>query len=61
MKIIWIDGAFGSGKTAVANAVAKKIQNVYLLEFDMLQMKYQPKSINDLFGARYPEAKKIFD
>lgn len=58
MKIIWIDGAFGSGKTAVANAVAKKIQNVYLLEFDMLQMKYQPKSINDLFGARYPEAKK---
>lgn len=58
MKIIWIDGTFGSGKTAVANAIANKIQNAYLLEFDMLPMKYQPNSIIDCFGARYPEAKK---
>ena len=32
MKIIWIDGTFGSGKTAVANVVAKKMRNSYLLE-----------------------------
>ena len=58
MKIIWIDGTFGSGKTAVANAVAKKIRNGYLLEFDDLQMKYKPDSISAYFGERYPEAKK---
>ena len=27
MKIIWIDGTFGSGKTAVANVIAKRINN----------------------------------
>ena len=58
MKIIWIDGTFGSGKTAVANAIAKKMNNVYLLEFDALQMKYKPNSISDFYGERYPEAKK---
>ena len=58
MKIIWIDGTFGSGKTAVANVVAKKMRNSYLLEFDALQMKYKPTSIFDLFGERYPESKK---
>ncbi len=58
MKIIWIDGTFGSGKTAVANAVAKKISNIYLLEFDALQMKYKPNSSLDFYGERYPEAKR---
>ncbi|MBQ9928742.1 MAG: hypothetical protein IJO65_12320 [Lachnospiraceae bacterium] len=43
MTIIWIDGIFGSGKTAVANAVVK-IKNSYLLEFDDLQEKYKPNS-----------------
>lgn len=58
MKIIWIDGTFGIGKTAVANEIAKRISNVYLLEFDALQMKCKPNSISDLFGERYPEAKR---
>lgn len=58
MKIIWIDGTFGSGKTAVANAIAKRIDNVYLLEFDALQKEYKPNSISDFFGERYPEAKR---
>lgn len=58
MKIIWIDGTFGSGKTAVASIIAKKLRNVYLLEFDALQIKYKPNSILDFWGERYPEAKK---
>ena len=58
MKIIWIDGTFGSGKTAVANAINKRINNAYLLEFDALQKEYKPNSITDSFGKRYPEAKR---
>lgn len=58
MKIIWIDGTFGSGKTAVANVIAKRINNMCLLEFDALQKEYKPNSISDFFGERYPEAKR---
>ena len=55
MKIIWIDGTFGSGKTAVSNAITEKLSNAYLLEFDLLQLKYkQPFK----YGALYPEARK---
>lgn len=58
MKIIWIDGTFGCGKTAVANSVAKRLPNTYLIEFDELQYEYEPNSIIDLLGKRYPEAKR---
>lgn len=58
MKIIWIDGTFGSGKTAVASVIVKKLSDAYLLEFDALQMKYKPNSFLDFFGERYPEAKR---
>ena len=39
MKIIWIDGTFGIGKSAVAAAIVKKIPQAHLLEFDALQEK----------------------
>ena len=42
MKIIWIDGTFGIGKSAVAAAIVKKIPQAHLLEFDALQEKYKP-------------------
>lgn len=58
MKIIWIDGTFGIGKSAVAAAIVKKIPQAHLLEFDALQEKYKPTSDSDRFGRRYPEAKK---
>ena len=58
MKIIWIDGTFGIGKSAVAAAIVKKIPQAHLLEFDALQEKYKPTSVSDYFGKRYPEAKK---
>lgn len=58
MKIIWIDGTFGSGKTAVATAVKEKIDNAHLIEFDSLQVKYKPNDMWDFLGLRYPEAKK---
>ena len=58
MKIIWIDGTFGIGKSAVAAAIVKKIPQAHLLEFDALQEKYKPTSDSDRFGKRYPEAKK---
>lgn len=57
MEIIWLDGTFGIGKTATANALVKKINNAYLLEFDDLQNKYDP-TFFDFWGERYPEAKK---
>lgn len=58
MKIIWIDGTFGSGKTAVANAIVRRVNNMYFLDFDALQEKYKPNCIYDFFGKRYPEAKR---
>lgn len=58
MKIVWIDGTFGSGKTTVASAITKRINNAHLIEFDALQEKYEPNSISDFFGERYPEAKR---
>ena len=58
MKIIWIDGTFGSGKTTVAKVIAGKISNANLLEFDFLQLKYKPSCISDILGLRYPEAKR---
>ena len=58
MKIIWIDGTFGIGKSAVAAAIDEEIPQAYLLEFDALQEKYKPTSVSDCFGKRYPEAKK---
>lgn len=58
MKIIWIDGTFGIGKSAVAATIVKKIPQAHLLEFDALQEKYKPTSDSDRFGRRYPEAKK---
>ena len=58
MKIIWVDGIFGSGKTAVANGLVKKISNALLFEFDALQDKYEPKGLVDLMGERYPSAKR---
>lgn len=56
MKIIWIDGTFGIGKSAVAAAIVKKIPQAHLLEFDALQEKYKPTSDSDRFGRRYPES-----
>ena len=58
MKIIWIDGTFGIGKSAVAAAIVEEIPQSHLLEFDALQEKYKPTSVSDRFGKRYPEAKK---
>nr|DAU90050.1 MAG TPA: AAA domain protein [Caudoviricetes sp.] len=58
MKIIWIDGTFGIGKSAVAAAIVEEIPQAHLLEFDALQEKYKPTSVSDRFGKRYPEAKK---
>ena len=58
MKIVWIDGTFGVGKTSVAKAITDKISNAFVLEFDELYMRYKAKSIFDVFGERYPEAKK---
>mgnify|MGYP002681255749 FL=1 len=58
MKIIWIDGTFGIGKSAVAAAIVEEIPQAHLLEFDALQEKYKPTSDSDHFGKRYPEAKK---
>lgn len=58
MKIIWIDGTFGIGKSAVAAAIVEEIPQAHLLEFDALQEKYKPTSDSDRFGKRYPEAKK---
>lgn len=58
MKIIWIDGIFGSGKTAVANSIVKRIENACILEFDNLQKENKPNSISVFFGERYPEAKR---
>ena len=58
IKIIWIDGTFGIGKSAVAAAIVEEIPQAHLLEFDALQEKYKPTSVSDYFGKRYPEAKK---
>lgn len=58
MKIIWIDGTFGIGKSAVAAAIVEQIPQAHLLEFDALQKKYKPNSVSDYLGKRYPEAKK---
>ncbi len=41
MKIIWIDGTFGIGKSAVAAAIVEEIPQAHLLEFDALQEKYK--------------------
>ena len=53
MKIIWIDGTFGIGKSAVAAAIVEEIPQAHLLEFDALQEKYKPTSVSDYFGKRY--------
>lgn len=52
MKIIWIDGTFGIGKSAVAAAIVEEIPQAHLLEFDALQEKYKPTSVSDYFGNR---------
>ena len=61
MKIIWIDGQFGVGKTATANLIVQKKDQAYLLEFDTLQKTYKPQTeiemISTFFGPTYPEAK----
>ena len=57
MKIVWIDGPLGIGKTEVANAVVKGLDNAYVLEFDSLQNKYKPKLLSDILGQRYPSSK----
>lgn len=61
MKIIWIDGQFGVGKTATANLIVQKKDQAYLLEFDTLQKTYKPQTeiemISAFFGPTYPEAK----
>ena len=61
MKIIWIDGQFGVGKTATANLIVQKKDQAYLLEFDTLQKNYKPQTeiemISAVFGPTYPEAK----
>lgn len=58
MKIIWIDGTFGVGKTAAANEIVKRMNNIHLIEFDELQKEYGQKNLCVFFGKRYPEAKK---
>ena len=61
LKIIWIDGQFGVGKTATANLIVQKKDQAYLLEFDTLQKTYKPQTeiemISAFFGPTYPEAK----
>ena len=61
MKIIWIDGQFGVGKTATANLIVQTKDPAYLLEFDTLQKTYKPQTeiemISACFGSTYPEAK----
>ena len=61
MKIIWIDGQFGVGKTATANLIVQKKDQAYLLEFDTLQKTYKPQTeiemISAFFCPTYPEAK----
>lgn len=63
MIIIWIDGTFAVGKTAVANSIVRGLSSAYLLEFDALQGKYKPQTnaemIKALFGPTYPEAKEF--
>ena len=39
MKIIWIDGTFGIGKSAVAAAIVKKIPQAHLLELYGLRVR----------------------
>lgn len=62
MKIIWIDGPFGVGKTATANLIVQRIDKAYLLEFDALPKTYKPRNeieiFKAIFGATYPEAKE---
>ena len=61
LKIIWIDGQFGVGKTATANLIVQKKDQAYLLEFDTLQKTYKPQTeiemISAFFGPTCPEAK----
>ena len=60
MKIIWIDGTFGIGKSAVAAAIVKKIPQAHLLEFDALQEKYKPTSDSDRLGEDIQKLKNIW-
>lgn len=45
--IIWINGAFGAGKTTIAESLQKKIDNSYI---------YDPENIGDFFRANLPKA-----
>ena len=51
MKIIWIDGQFGVGKTATANLIVQKKDQAYLLEFDTLQKTYKPQTEIEMISA----------
>ncbi len=58
--IVWIDGTFGSGKTTVANALENRIKESEVVDFDECIKNVQPKNPMELFGKRYPEAKRYY-
>lgn len=60
MKIIWIDGTFGIGKSAVAAAIVKKIPQAHLLEFDALQENISQLQILIVLGEDIQKLKNIW-
>lgn len=57
--IIWIDGPFGIGKSAVSNMLTEKLFDSRVIEFDEYIQKVKPDNeLEMLFGKCYPEGKR---
>lgn len=60
MKIIWIDGTFGIGKSAVAAAIVEEIPQAHLLEFDALQENISQLQFLIILGKDIQKLKNIW-
>ncbi len=57
--IVWIDGTFGAGKTAVANELANGSKEADVIDFDEFIKNVEVENPLDLlFGKCYPEDKQ---
>ncbi len=59
--IVWIDGTFGTGKTAVAAELMKRNPGLDVIEFDEFTNSVKPTNPMELFfGKCYPESKRCY-
>ena len=59
--IVWIDGTFGAGKTAVANELRNRYPESDVIEFDEFVNSVQPENLMEIIaGRRFPEDKPCY-